>query len=945
MPGMCLSAHNKKVEGGASFFYIVSFVASPPTPRRGNGVGDRCARRTDDAMASSTAELALAAIATAGGAISLVGAVRRFRLLAGGRGVQQASLLSGPDLTTPLLSTSSSPSRRPPAPRPRPRWGTARAACLLALSHAVTGILCFTAYPAWKGDPRTDALLAAAWAAGLAAVAVDAGAGRAPRCRPLAWAAPAAYVAEVVVAVQALTAVRTPAPPPPAAIALATLAALRLAAAFALAALQARPRPDDAAVASAVKAALIAAAAPPGGDLEAGGVGGRRRAGGPAGRPAGPQGSWVRLIGTAAAMVWPDEPALQARAAACMVLLLASRCANLAAPAAYRALVNALADAGEGRAQQSHPALTAAVTLYLVVSFLQGGPGGMAMGLLNNLRSYCWIPVSQAAAARVSVDAFAHMLGMDLRFHLLRKTGELTRVMDRGTAAIQSLLSTVLFSILPQLIDIVAASIYIAAALQPWIALILFVCLASYIPITILLTEWRGAMRKDLNARDNVRAARVTDALLNYETVAFFTAEGVETARFGGAIREYQQVEMKVLASLALLNTIQSTIIWGGTAAGLALCARGVSEGSLRVGDCVLFLALMAQLTGPLNWFGTFYRSLQQSCIDAEGVFALLATAPTVADAPGAQPLVAGDGSMSFDQVSYAWTPGVPVLKGVSLHIPGGSTLAVVGPTGSGKSTLLRLAFRFADPDAGRVLVDGQDARSVTLASLRSSMAVVAQDAVLFNESIRYNLAYGRPGASDAEIEAAAAAAAIDLTRFPAGLDTLVGERGLRLSGGEKQRVALARAIIRRARILLLDEATSALDTLTEAAVQEALAKGVGGGVGGGGGSPSASPPSRPTMLVVAHRLSTVVSADAIAVLRAGVIEEVGPHEALVGADGLYSQLWAAQSRGGNGGGAGGVEGGPGGGGGGPVSRGPSAADLAGLGRGGGGSGHGGGHG
>ena len=326
--------------------------------------------------------------------------------------------------------------------------------------------------------------------------------------------------------------------------------------------------------------------------------------------------------------------------------------------------------------------------------------------------------------------------------------------------------------------------------------------------------------------------------------------------------------------------------------------------------------------------FGTFYRSLQQSCIDAEGVFALLATAPTVKDAPGAQDLIPRDGSLAFEGVVYGWTPGVPVLKGVTLAIPGGSTLAVVGPTGSGKSTLLRLAFRFADPEAGRVLVDGVDARDVTLTSLRAAMAVVAQDSVLFNDTIRYNLAYGKPGASDAEIAAAAAAAALDLDKFPAGLDTLVGERGLRLSGGEKQRVALARAMLRRARILLLDEATSALDTLTEAAVQAALA-GDGaakGAAGGAGASPPSSPFFRPTMLVVAHRLSTVVAADAIAVLRDGVVEECGPHEELVGAGGLYGELWAAQSRaggGGNGGNGGGGEGGR-------PSRGAAAADLAG---------------
>lgn len=415
----------------------------------------------------------------------------------------------------------------------------------------------------------------------------------------------------------------------------------------------------------------------------------------------------------------------------------------------------------------------------------------------------------------------------------------------------------------------------------------MFVTLASYIPVTIILTEWRGRFRKEMIAADNAKSSRMTDALLNYETIKYYTAETYERNRYRDAIGVYQAVEYRLMASLAGLNVIQSTIIFVGTAAGLYVCAQGVAAGDLRVGDAVLYLSLVAQLAVPLNWFGTFYRTIQQQMLDVDSMFALLSNVATVADAPDAVPLRVSAGRVTFRDVTYSWGPDLPpVLRGVSIDVPGGTSLAVVGPTGSGKSTLLRLAFRFADPASGAVLVDGQDARRVTQHSLRKAMAVVPQDSVLFNDTIRANLEFARPGATQAEIEAAAAAASMHdaILAMPAGYDTVVGERGLRLSGGEKQRVALARAILKRAPILLLDEATSALDTATEAVVQAYLRRGE---VEGG----------RPrTTLIVAHRLSTVAECDQTVVMRSGEVVERGSHADLVAAGGLYAELWSRQA-------------------------------------------------
>lgn len=601
--------------------------------------------------------------------------------------------------------------------------------------------------------------------------------------------------------------------------------------------------------------------------------------------------SWPSLLLTALVYVWPEGRLLQVRAVGCVLIVAVMRLLNLAVPILYRDVVNTMADVSS----KTHPppgqqpqhftfkqVLYPFVLLYMVAAYLQGGIGTSSMGLLSNVRQWLWIPVFQTAYRRISLDLFAHTLDLDLKFHLLRKTGEVTRIMDRGTSALQNILSTVIFNIGPQLFDIVAACAYLATALQPWIAVILFITLASYIPLTVILTEWRGRFRRDLNQKDNAKSGRVTDALLNYETVKYFNNERLETENLRVAIEDYQGIEYKLLASLAALNIIQSAVIFSGLVAGLLVCTRGVANGSLTVGDAVLFITMVQQLSAPLNWFGSYYRQIQGYVIDMSNMFDLLAINPSIQDKPDAKQLVSAGHAVEFSNVTYEYTAGTPVLHNVSFNIAGGKTLALVGATGSGKTSILRLLFRFYDPTSGCVRVDGQDIATLAQHSLRSVMGVVPQDTVLFNDTIRYNIRYGRPEATDEEVERSSKAAALYSAiteHFPDGFETRVGERGLRLSGGEKQRVAFARAILKNPGILVLDEATSSLDSLTEQRIQVALE----------------NLREERTTIVVAHRLSTVMDADTIVVLHHGRVVETGRHQELVDRNGMYAGMWSRQ--------------------------------------------------
>ncbi len=601
--------------------------------------------------------------------------------------------------------------------------------------------------------------------------------------------------------------------------------------------------------------------------------------------------SWVLLLGAAITYVWPDSFHLRVRAVLCMVLVVCIRVLNIAVPFAYKKIIDSFSsvDGGEGSAPVPFGTLAYPwVALYLGCSLLQGGTGGGTVGMLQNLRQFLWIPISQEAYKRLSLDIFGHVLSLDHDFHLHRKTGELLRIMDRGTVSVQTLLGTVMFQIGPAMFDIAAAAAFLAIRMQLWIAFIVFLSLGIYMPMTIYVTEYRGKYRRELNKLDNARSSRATDALLNYETIKIFGNEALETNNYRTAIANYQQVDFKLIASMNMLNVLQSLVIFSGVASGLLLCTYGVSRGTLSVGDTVLFVSMMQQLYAPLNFFGTYYRMLQTAALDMEGVFRLLETDASIRDRQGAMEF-ADDGKeldIVFNNVHFRYTEqGNEALKGISFTAGGGKTTSLVGSTGSGKSTILRLLVRFYDPTAGSITIGRQPLDAITLASLRKVISVVPQDTVLLNDTIWYNIKYGNPEATDEEvIEAAKGACLYDtiMNRFPDGFNTLVGERGLRLSGGEKQRVAFARAILRNPPVLVLDEATSALDSLTEDSLWQTLAR----------------KKHNRTVVIVAHRLSTVVDSDKIIVVDHGEIAEEGTHdELLTNEKGLYRQMWAKQSQ------------------------------------------------
>ena len=504
--------------------------------------------------------------------------------------------------------------------------------------------------------------------------------------------------------------------------------------------------------------------------------------------------------------------------------------------------------------------------------------------LLNEGREYLFAPVAQYAQRRVATSAFAHMHRLSLRYHLEKRTGGLSRTIERGVRAIEFLFRFLLFNIGPTLILLVIAAGAFWRAYDAWFALIAVATVVSYIAFTVLTTEWRLKFRRRMNALDTEASARAVDSLLNYETVKYFNAEGSETERYDQAMRGYQSAAIASRTSLATVNIGQAAIMNGGLFALMWLTAARITAGEMTVGAIVTITLVMSQLYRPLNILGFAYREIKQSLADMEKMFILLEIEPEVRDRPGAAALEEVRGDIVFDHVDFRYDADRQVLFDVSFHARPGERVAVVGPTGAGKSTLSRILYRFYDIDGGSVRVDGHDIRDVTQDSLRAAIGIVPQDTVLFNDTIGYNIAYAKPGASRAEVEAAARAARIHdfIASLPKGYDTVVGERGLKLSGGEKQRVAIARTLLKDPAILILDEATSALDNATEAEIQSAL---------------DAAGRGR-TTLVVAHRLSTVQTADRILVMRQGRIVERGTHAELLARRGVYYELWTAQEGG-----------------------------------------------
>jgi len=577
--------------------------------------------------------------------------------------------------------------------------------------------------------------------------------------------------------------------------------------------------------------------------------------------------------------IWPGDRAdLKLRVVAAMVLLLFAKLATVAVPFTYKWATDALAGQGSAPFAASAWAWVIAVPIAMTIAY---GGTRLLMALLTQVRDGLFARVAMHAVRRLAILTFEHMHRLSLRFHLERKTGGLTRVLERGRTGIEVIVRMVILQLVPTILEV---GLIIAVLLYQFdwrYVLIILATIAFYMWYTYSATEWRIGIRRKMNESDTEANTKAVDSLLNYETVKYFVAEERETRRYDRSMARYEDASIKTYTSLAVLNAGQAAIFTLGLTAAMILCVLGIQSGTHTVGDFVMINAMMIQLYQPLNFMGMVYREIKQAVIDIEMMFGILSRDPEIRDRPGAKPLVVTNGAIRFEGVNFAYEPERPILKDLSFEVPAGKTIAVVGPSGAGKSTISRLLFRFYDLTGGRILIDGQDVRDVTQISLCAAIGMVPQDTVLFNDTIRYNIRYGRWEASDEEVEEAARMAQIDafIRMAPKGYDTEVGERGLKLSGGEKQRVAIARTILKGPPILLLDEATSALDSHTEKDIQDALDR---------------VSKSR-TTLVIAHRLSTIVAADEIIVLDDGAIVERGTHQALLARAGLYASMWNRQ--------------------------------------------------
>jgi ATP-binding cassette subfamily B protein len=561
------------------------------------------------------------------------------------------------------------------------------------------------------------------------------------------------------------------------------------------------------------------------------------------------------------------------RVLAALTFMVGAKLANVGVPLLLKELIDAMSF------KPNDPMAVLVVPVSLLLGY---GVLRLSVSAFTELRELVFAKATQGAARQIALETFQHLHGLSLRFHLERQTGGMTRDIERGVRGIESLISYSLYSVVPTLIEVALVLSILAVKFDVWFAGITLTALALYIVFTIGVTEWRTQYRRQANEFDSAAHTKAVDSLLNYETVKYFNNESFEAARYDTSLEALRRARLKAQTSLSLLNTGQQLIIAVALVGMLWRATEGVVDGRMTLGDLVMINAFMIQLYIPLNFLGVLYREIKQSLTDLDRMFTLLEKEREVADAPHAPTLkLKGSPHVKFESVVFAYEANRPILHGISFEIPAGKTVAVVGPSGSGKSTLARLLFRFYDVGAGAITIDGQDIRHVTQGSVRRAMGIVPQDTVLFNDTVRYNIAYGRTDATEDEVEQAAKAAHIHdfIAATPKGYDTMVGERGLKLSGGEKQRVAIARTLLKNPPIVIFDEATSALDSANERAIQTELQ----------------SAAQNKTTLVIAHRLSTVVDAHEILVLDAGRIVERGAHSELLALNGRYAQMWALQ--------------------------------------------------
>ncbi len=578
------------------------------------------------------------------------------------------------------------------------------------------------------------------------------------------------------------------------------------------------------------------------------------------------QGTDLKTLKSLAPFLWD----YRGRVALALAALVLSKIANVGIPLVLKDIVDAL--------DTSQVQLVLPLALLLAYGALR-----LASSLFNELRDSVFARVRHGAMRQVSTRVLEHLHQLSLRFHLERKTGGISRDLERGSRSVSSLLNYMAFSILPTLVEVTLIATILLKNYDPWFAVITFVSVVAYILFTFKITEWRMKYRVQMNATDSRANTQAIDSLINYETVKYFGNEPHELSRYNTLLEKWEDAAVKSQTSMSALNVGQAGIIAAGVTAIMVLAAQGVVAGNLTIGDLVLINAFLLQLFIPLNFLGIVYSQLKHSIADMRAMFEVMEQEPEIQDRADAAELDVGRGEVRFDRVSFAYDPDRPILHDVSFTIPAGHKIAVVGPSGAGKSTLARLLFRFYDVGSGRILINGQDVRAVTQRSLRAAIGIVPQDTVLFNDTLRYNIGYALPGADQAAIEAAARSANIHsfITGLPKGYDTVVGERGLKLSGGEKQRVAIARAILKNPKILVFDEATSSLDSHSEQVILESLSKAA----------------RDHTTLVIAHRLSTVIDADTILVMEGGRIVEQGDHAGLLEQGGLYNRLWELQKQ------------------------------------------------